>query len=325
MKCKTFRNKINNYFENEMSYDMKKAFEVHKKNCESCMNIYIDENKINQDFKLYFSMDNLEFKSSRSEILNSIDNKKYSSSITNKMKYNMFKYKSKYLGLAATLLFLIILGPRIINNIMPKMGSSIKYSKSYDMDKAESVVDESLEDTENNNNITKSYYFNKSILGKDEIAEFNNLYEEGDFSTAFEISPNGEYSMCVNGKGNESQEEGYASIILIENEDNLYYKLEFPIDDEVYKDITPKKLIWIDNENVLIIIGFPYGTVTQGGDVYKYNINDDYVTPFYLTGDDKREVEDIELQGDMLHLTINKYIDANYLDFEKEELDISIK
>ena len=34
-------------------------------------------------------------------------------------------------------------------------------------------------------------------------------------------------------------------------------------------DQTPKKVIWEDDENVLVIIGFGQGTVATGGNVYQ--------------------------------------------------------
>ena len=37
---------------------------------------------------------------------------------------------------------------------------------------------------------------------------------------------------------------------------------------------TPKKVLWLDNENALVIIGFTYGTVSVGGDLYHLNVND---------------------------------------------------
>ncbi len=37
---------------------------------------------------------------------------------------------------------------------------------------------------------------------------------------------------------------------------------------------TPKKVLWLDNENALVIIGFTYGTVSAGGELYHLNVKD---------------------------------------------------
>jgi hypothetical protein len=61
-----------------------------------------------------------------------------------------------------------------------------------------------------------------------------------------------------------------------------------------------KGILWLDDEVLLYIAGFAAGTVSQGGAVYQYNINDR--TSHIII--DYREISKIELAGDYLNYTI---------------------
>jgi hypothetical protein len=61
-----------------------------------------------------------------------------------------------------------------------------------------------------------------------------------------------------------------------------------------------KGMLWFDNETLLFIAGFAAGSVSQGGAVYQYNINDG--TSHIII--DYREISKIELDGDYLNYTI---------------------
>jgi hypothetical protein len=61
-----------------------------------------------------------------------------------------------------------------------------------------------------------------------------------------------------------------------------------------------KGILWLDDEVLLYIAGFAAGTVSQGGAVYQYNINDG--TSHIII--DYREISKIEIDGDYLNYTI---------------------
>jgi hypothetical protein len=61
-----------------------------------------------------------------------------------------------------------------------------------------------------------------------------------------------------------------------------------------------KGILWLDDEVLLYVAGFAAGTVSQGGAVYQYNINDR--TSHIII--DYREISKIELAGDYLNYTI---------------------
>jgi len=87
---------------------------------------------------------------------------------------------------------------------------------------------------------------------------------------------------------------------------------------------TVKVLEWIDDSRVLLIIGFAFGTVSQGGDLYCYNI-DDKTCDIIIEAEKNSEIIDIELEDKELIISKILWLDDNYMDYEtiKEEVIIN--
>lgn len=94
MNCNTFIKKLNDFIEGSISNDLKKAMQEHMDNCEACRKIYDEEKSIDEMLREALKIDNVDFKSSRSEIMKSIDRNRYSKSPIKKFYYHLRKYKS---------------------------------------------------------------------------------------------------------------------------------------------------------------------------------------------------------------------------------------
>ncbi|MEV5038874.1 DUF4652 domain-containing protein [Peribacillus frigoritolerans] len=106
----------------------------------------------------------------------------------------------------------------------------------------------------------------------------------------------------------------YISPLEWECQGSLYlYNLENGTIEEIIAPIKqdiPKYALWIDNENIAVIIGFSYGTVSVGGNVYRYNVTN---KALYKLSDYPNEIQITKLtkSENELELTGIKYIDKN--------------
>lgn len=77
---------------------------------------------------------------------------------------------------------------------------------------------------------------------------------------------------------------------------------------------TPKNVIWENDENVLVIIGYGMGTVSWGGDIYRVNIETKEKTPV-LEHDKYLSLTNMYIKDGNLYYSGIKYIDDDYNDF----------
>ncbi|KEI95440.1 hypothetical protein N494_16820 [Clostridium botulinum A2B7 92] len=163
---------------------------------------------------------------------------------------------------------------------------------------------------------------NFSKVEKEEIADKK---FQGENNTEWKESEQKKYSAIVEGKGNNGEEEGIGKVYLKENNTNKLWLLKI---NEIKDQKSPKFLYWIDDENLLVIIGHGYGTVSKGGNLYCINVKNDTITPVYESKDDKHEVISAEKVKDnsgetSLILTLNVYEDDNFTKSHKEKITIS--
>ncbi len=60
---------------------------------------------------------------------------------------------------------------------------------------------------------------------------------------------------------------------------------------------SPKKAFWLNNNEILVIIGLNCDVLKTGGDVYKYNIQDCDLSPYYIC-EKMQMVQDIFIEND---------------------------
>ncbi|MBB6447416.1 DUF4652 domain-containing protein [Bacillus benzoevorans] len=74
---------------------------------------------------------------------------------------------------------------------------------------------------------------------------------------------------------------------------------------------TPKKVIWENNENVLVIIGYAYGTVATGGNIYRVNLETKEKTALTQYEGDV-QITDLKIENGILKYSGIKYTDDNF-------------
>lgn len=80
---------------------------------------------------------------------------------------------------------------------------------------------------------------------------------------------------------------------------------------------SPKDLYWLDSHHLLMIIGYAYGTVSVGGDLYLLHIEDRELSLIYET-ELEEEVKEVKVQGEELLLRVAIFHE-DYLDYDLEE------
>jgi len=140
-----------------------------------------------------------------------------------------------------------------------------------------------------------------------------------DFNTPWVKEPKSGLQACINGRGEYSVEEGTGDLVIKDTKGNIkVYQLLGDI-----QKYTPKKVKWIDENNVFLIIGFPYGTVTRGGGLYILDLTTLKLGEVYTSNSTKIEVTDFNLNGTTLEMIMNLYIDDNYINSNQEKWTIS--
>lgn len=123
---------------------------------------------------------------------------------------------------------------------------------------------------------------------------------ENDFTptlhTPWQPSPSGNQQATIEGIHAQAGEEG-ESILVIENLET-HQSTIFKLKDNEYGQYTPKKVEWIDEDRMFVIIGNAYGMVTMGGKLYELNINDNIVTPVITDLTSKEEIMSVRVNQD---------------------------
>ncbi|XMB66035.1 DUF4652 domain-containing protein [Mycoplasmatota bacterium zrk1] len=79
---------------------------------------------------------------------------------------------------------------------------------------------------------------------------------------------------------------------------------------------TVKDIEWLDEDNLLLVIGYAYGTVTKGGNLYRFNLIDKELRLIDNNLEDSSEIIDILIDGDKVVLRGIKWSDENYLQYD---------
>ncbi|MCM8710748.1 DUF4652 domain-containing protein [Clostridium sp. SYSU_GA19001] len=290
MDCKIFRKRLTDLLEDNISYDLKDAMLEHVKNCEACKTLYDEEVFIDEAFKSSLAFDAQSFRSLRTDIMKNINKNKYGKNPVKKFLYNIKRFSKTYLYAAVFIIFAVIVTPYIIKNgfislINKGIGMEIankssegalleNYSVSGEKEQknqiaqskaAEDNSTNSLKSAEIKSEVKDAYMprFEKKALEKSYKPKLNTLWKN---------STSKKYSAALEGKGPEAIEEGIANIIL--KEVNTGKQWSFNLVDNDGKQFSPKAIEWIDDEHLLVIIGYGYKAVNQGGLLYVLNIVD---------------------------------------------------
>lgn len=129
--------------------------------------------------------------------------------------------------------------------------------------------------------------------------------------SGWKSSPSSHYQVTIDGRGQNASEEGQGSIV-VENKTTLHATL-YSLPETIGNDLTPKYAEWINDHNLYVIIGYPYGTVTKGGSLYKLNIDTHILTPVIVNLPAKEEIMSVYKNNDNTFMyKKNVYDDDNY-------------
>lgn len=138
----------------------------------------------------------------------------------------------------------------------------------------------------------------------EEIKEFVYVFEktivsnyEPNFHSPWVPSPSGTRRATVDGLGEQVIEEGIGTLVIenMETKDSLIFKM---LEEEPRSQYTPKKVAWIDESRLFVIIGFGYGTVSMGGKLYVLDIEKNEVIPIITDLTSREEVMSVKVNDD---------------------------
>ena len=237
MKCKTFREYIYEYMDGNLSRDMEKAMDVHREQCMECRELFEEEKAIDKTFERAFDSTYVEFSSTRTSVMESINGNKYSAKSGNKLYYKFCKDFKTYGAIAAMIIGILILAP-FIRNFFRASGEIIplKYDGSMwgvNLD----ITSEETELTEEIKNLTWSK------------------------------SKDNRYSMAIY---NEDYENMKGFIFLNDSATNKNYKLIFK--EKNNSNIKICQIKWIEDNNIMLLLSDEEGKLQGGNKLFVLNL-----------------------------------------------------
>ncbi|MBK5240838.1 DUF4652 domain-containing protein [Clostridium sp.] len=304
MNCNIFKKRLEDYVLGNISNDLKIALENHMDGCESCRMMYEEESSIDSSFKMALAIEGIEFNSSRTNIINAIDKNRYSKKTSNKVLYNFKRYKNKYLSYAAAVIAMIAFIPMLLNNFY---GGSYKSEDAIQnkvaMYKAEERSGEGTSMEESIQDITKEdnppMEFKSIVVSTKELPTYEMVWEN---------SLDGKKSAVIDTMKEQDVDFGIHAIYVKDIKTNEIVKYEV-INDSLS---TTRNIEWWDNENLIVVTGFAYGTVAKGSDVYSLEVNTGEFTTLYQVKDQKQQIVTAEKVKNDLILQLLIYEDDNY-------------
>lgn len=90
------------------------------------------------------------------------------------------------------------------------------------------------------------------------------------------------------------------------------------------KSYIPKEAIWLNDKQLAVIIGYGYGTVAIGGNIFVYDIESKELRSITKFEGMKKQVTEIQLKGDLLTYKGIEYIDEAMSEFKAFEDETAI-
>jgi hypothetical protein len=300
MDCKVFAEKVNEYINDELDAEEIKIIEEHLKSCEQCREILYFEKQLDDDLTDLFYEGNLNFKSRKTQILESIDTNKYlNKKEENKKSY--YKNLKKITLVAASFVLIFRFYNIIIENF--RMGSYKEATnESIEMNKADMELNDSSASSTKEKSLIDGSLENNNQFGVDGKSEGNSdkITEE----TQETILPNQTYVEDIEFNEIENNKlliQETTSISLkfkaistkdrlvyikdLNNDDNGVVKLDFSSVDEIVSKIyfyNNKLLIGSYNEAINLIR------------LYTYDVYNDEMTIIFEENLDNSSIVDFQ-------------------------------
>jgi hypothetical protein len=175
--------------------------------------------------------------------------------------------------------------------------------KSASSEQVEQKTQEAKTQTKNTNTKNTNNTNNAPKFSKQELAKS----VKPQFSTPWETSSNETYNACIEGKGEEASEEGVGKILVKDNNGNNF---SFQIANN--SKISPRNIEWVDDANLLVIVGSSQGTVSKGGNLYMLNVKTGNTSVVLETSDKKQQIMSSKKDNNNINLKVTVYEDDNY-------------
>ena len=258
MNCSIFRSKVNELIEDDCLVDLKKSMEEHKDNCENCKAYYEKELEINIEFKQFFNVSNIEFKSSRVDIMKAINKNQYKNNYLIQTFTHVNKHKKKYFTWAAVFIMILLVIPNLkFPGAMKSSSIATKgVSNSYSIAKDDNTA------SENSVKDSKNITFKKIELVKGEEIVPQGIWKN---------TTDGKYSACIDGK---TTSIGFSArdIYVKENDTGLLWS--FTINNDLNQQNTPILVEWSQkHEDLMVTIEKATGTTSAVKDSYMLNLD----------------------------------------------------
>ncbi|MEK6265601.1 MAG: DUF4652 domain-containing protein [Clostridium sp.] len=314
MNCNIFRKRLEDYVMGDIPSELKISLENHMDGCESCRAIYEEEIRIDASFKMALSIEGIEFNSSRTSIISAIDKNRYSKRTSNKILYNIKKYKNKYLSYAVAVIAMIVFIPMLLNNFNEGSYKTEGVSENkMAIYKAEDKASNEASTENSTQDIAIADEKQEAIADKkNSPMEFKSTIVESKELPSYEIvwanSLNGEKSAAIDTMPEKDVDFGIHVIYVKDIKTNKIVKYE------VIKDTqsTIRNIQWWDNDHLIVVTGFAYGTVSYGSDIYSLAVDTGKFSTLYQVKDEKQQiVEEQKVKNDLI-LQLIIYEDDNY-------------
>lgn len=128
-------------------------------------------------------------------------------------------------------------------------------------------------------------------------------------------SPNGEKAVYISPFGWEEMSDLY---IVDLHDGSKKTLISFSPDSKPYD------VIWEDNEHVLVIMGYPYGTVTWGGGIYRVNIETGENEPID-TDSGGQITKLLRIEDGVLYYDVLEYIDDNLNEYKEYSGQVTLE
>jgi len=87
---------------------------------------------------------------------------------------------------------------------------------------------------------------------------------------------------------------------------------------DIPKEHKPKKLFWLNDRYLLIIMGDAYGTTSVGGDLYVYDTSGKSLSLLITEDEDNKQIKDVKAENENIIIEIAVYNDKS-TDYVTEE------
>ena len=331
MNCNIFKKRLEDYVLGNISNDLKIALEKHMEECESCRRLYEEEVEIDRIFESVLSIDGIEFNSSRTSIMNSIDKNRYSKKTSNKILFNFKKYKNQYLSYAVATVAVVVFIPMMLRGFVGgnyKSETSQKNTAMYKLsdesnskikadsdnlingasDKNNIIMDNTQEKTLENATNKQSESEGKSTLLelKSSIATKQDL---PNYEIVWKNSSDGRTSAAIDVTVQRDVDFGIHQVYVKNIKTNEIVKYEVINNERQY---TPMIIEWWDKEHLIIVAGLGYGTIEHGSEVYSLDVNTGILTNLYMRKEKKYQILDMKKVSNDLIFELLIYDDDTY-------------